>query len=210
MEKITVLVLILLNLLILSGCQKKEVSVSFDSYLLSDTLLVEDLKNSDDQFAFIITESNQTYTQTIYIWDNKLRRELRQELIQLTSLLESETRRVSLFQTVVNLNPLEDFKITLNHRDLMEYPDVNLSSFIISVLFPRSFYIKESELKQSLLDMIIRLETLEEHGDTEVISIQTITNEDIRLNQVDLNVMYRFHDIEDISLWLSLYEEHID
>ena len=124
-------------------------------------------------------------------------------------MLESETRRVSLFQTVVNLNPLEDFKITLNHRDLMEYPDVNLSSFIISVLFPRSFYIK-SELKQSLLDMIIRLETLEEHGDTEVILIQTITNEDIRLNQVDLNVMYRFHDIEDISLWLSLYEEHID
>lgn len=210
MEKITVLVLVLLNLLILSGCQKKEASVSFDSYLLSDTLLVEDLKNSDDQFAFIITESNQTYTQTIYIWDNKLRRELRQELIQLTSLLESETRRVSLFQTVVNLNPLEDFKITLNHRDLMEYPDVNLSSFIISVLFPRSFYIKESELKQSLLDMIIRLETLEEHGDTEVILIQTITNEDIRLYQVDLNVMYRFHDIEDISLWLSLYEEHID
>nr|WIF87798.1 hypothetical protein QOL21_04645 [Acholeplasma laidlawii] len=60
--------------------------------------------------------------------------------------------------------------------NIQDWHESDTSKMIIEFIFPSEFKISSETLYRNIMHMIIRLETLPEHGDTEVIAISTITN----------------------------------
>jgi hypothetical protein len=199
MKKTYSLILLIVSLFMIGGCNAKEETATFDSYLLSDILFGDELKSLDAKFAVEITKSNNIYTQTFFIWNNELRRALRADLILLASKLDFENNRVSSYKTsITKSNESVNIIISMNRKELKSYTESELSTLIIAALLPQSFYSNQNEFLLALFVMIARLETLEEFGDTEVVCLEVKTNESLILSQIDLESLYSLNDFADM------------
>lgn len=161
-------VVLLMLIILLAGCNKIESNIEFESSLFSDRIIVDEVKESDAMLAFRVFEENEMIVQEVLIWKNLTRREVRIDLIKILERLDEKNDKV----IHINLNQL----VNENSSDIGDWHESDTSKMIIEFIFPSEFKISSETLYRNIMHMIIRLETLPEHGDTEVIAISTITN----------------------------------
>jgi hypothetical protein len=180
------LIVLLLFITVLTGCTRLENNIEFESELLSDQLLVDTLKESEALFAFHVIEENNLKTQEVFVWKNSLRTELRNDLLKILEKLDKDNGKI------VKMSLDQFMKEDLNEQDSSYSSET--SRRVIELLFPSEFNISSETLYQNLMHMVIRLETLPQYGDTEVISLKTITDTCLNSNDYENNVIHYVND----------------
>lgn len=168
MKKIISFLLIMFFMIPLAGCVKTEKDIITISSYMIDNQDSDEMLNSDALFAYETSISENICLQIIYVWNNLLRRELRNDLLQIYEAIPKEDENI-----ILNL----DSKVTINSVDIGFKESSELSLAVLKSIFLTETKMNSKELQETLHFMIIRLETLEEFGNTEVIAIQTITKE---------------------------------
>jgi hypothetical protein len=188
MKKIRLIAILFMGVLLIA-CSSQESSISLDSLLLNDVDLVDRLKQDDPLFAFNMSKDGDTYQQTIYLWNNQLRRDLREDLIMLYDLLDETSEKVNDYSLVYD--ELDDrLTFYINNKRVGEIGNSSLTRHIIRSIFPEEFSYTSFEFASQLGEIIIRLETLESYGDTEVICIITETNDELLFAEYELNMIH--------------------
>jgi hypothetical protein len=188
MNKIKVIIILLLCLTLLA-CSSRESNIHLNSSLLNDLELVDRLKQDDPLFAINMSKDGDTYQQTIYIWNNQLRRDLREDLIMIYDLLDETSENVNDYSFIYD--ELDDqLTFYINNKPIGEIGNSSLTRYIIRAIFPKEFSYASFEFASQLGEIIIRLETLESYGDTEVICIITETNDELLFVEYELNMIH--------------------
>ena len=176
MKRILLIVLVLtLGVSVFAGCgNEPEIYASISSYMLgsperndsNDSEIEERLLTSKALFAYQLSTTESSTLQTVYVWDNLLRRELRLDLMQLCEAVPDKDKEITI--SVSN-------EIRIAKKPIEFTPSSELSFAVLKTIFPLELQVNAQTLRQGLREMIIRLETVDYLGDTEVIAIQTIT-----------------------------------
>ncbi|MBN3490081.1 hypothetical protein JV173_00995 [Acholeplasma equirhinis] len=187
----------LLNLFLLSfiliGCNNKFSDTEFDSRLFSDIEIVEEMLASNAFFAYKTEKFGTEFVQEIYIWDNQLRIDLHTDLSVIYERLESEPAIKSV--------SFENYEMFIE-GSLIDIPySSELSREVFHLMFPRNFNVEQLLFKNRIIGMIVRLETLEEFGDTEVIVLETKTTVSMRTKNLETETIYYFDGSEHSMLW---------
>jgi len=171
----SMIVMLMLCLSVFAGCKNEpEKYVFVSSYMLgsldrddpTDQAIEEQLLASKALFAYKLGKTESRTLQTVYVWDNLLRRELRLDLMQLCDAVPDKDKEITL--SVSN-------EIRIAKKQIEFTPTSELSFAVLKTIFPLELQVNAQTLRQGLREMIIRLETVDYLGDTEVIAIQTIT-----------------------------------
>ncbi len=176
MKRLILIVLaLILGISVFAGCKSEpEKYVSVSSYMLgspdrdepTDQEIEERLLASKALFAYKLGKTESRTLQTVYVWDNLLRRELRLDLMQLCDAVPDKDKEITI--SVSN-------EIHIAKKPIEFTPSSELSFAVLKTIFPLELQVNAQTLKQGLRELIIRLETVDYLGDTEVIAIQTIT-----------------------------------
>ena len=176
MKRLILIVLaLILAISVFAGCKNEpDKYVSVSSYMLgspdrddpTDQEIEEQLLASKALFAYKLGKTESRTLQTVYVWDNLLRRELRLDLMQLCEAVPDKDKEITI--SVSN-------EIRIAKKPIEFTPSSELSFAVLKTIFPLELQVNAQTLRQGLREMIIRLETVDYLGDTEVIAIQTIT-----------------------------------
>ncbi len=189
-------------MLCLVGCNQAKSSVEFSSYMIgsigqeekTEDELVERLLSSDALYAYKIDRQGTNTTQIIYVWDNLLRRELRLDIMQIYNAVPDKDKSVTIY---VNA----DGMIKVDDKNIEFAPSSDLSFAVLRAIFPEDSIVNAKEFRNIFREMLVRLETLEQFGDTEVIAIQTVTASQLLLDDTE---------DKEIKLVMSLSETHTE
>lgn len=194
MKKIYIIVILVLSLL-LTSCVSKEETAHFDSFLEGNSEFINEIKLNNPLCSFKSWVLDDTNYQFIFIWDNQLRRDLRDELVDILMRMDRDRNRVDTYQ-VIQIENDSSLNLLMNGKVIHSVGFSELTRFIMLALFPPTFNINSRDFYQQLGIMAIRLETLEILGDTEVICLETETELKLMLSDYEKDVVHRVYDID--------------
>lgn len=87
-------------------------------------------------------------------------------------------------------------KILINNKVIEFEGTTDLTKEVINIMFPNEFNMALNEFYNHIFYVIIRLETLEQHGDTEVIDIVIKTTEELVLSDLEKGRIYYSLELE--------------
>lgn len=168
----------MLLILFLTGCSGDKVAnTTFSSSLLNDEGTYNELITSSALFAYEVKTTDESTFQTIYVWNNLLRRELRLDLKQFITQLDHSNEKVYSISF--------DETLKINNKKLDYTPSSELSKYVVNLLLPHSFNANQSTLYWNFACLSTSLETYESWGVTEVVMLKTTTSIDMILNSTD-------------------------
>ena len=160
------------------GCNKASDNYAFfSSYMVNsqdrdvpdDDMIEEKLLPSEALFAYKLERTESNKIQTVYVWHNLLRRELRLDIMQIYEAMPDKDKDVTISVST-------DGVIKINNKEIAFEPSSELSFAVLRAIIPAEAKINAQTFRRIFREMIIRLETVEYLGDTEVIAIETIAN----------------------------------
>ena len=195
-----ILIILAINLCLLafSGCNKSSENYAFfSSYMLNsqdrndpnDDVIEEMLLPNEALFAYAITKTETDTIQTVYVWHNLLRRELRLDIMQLYDAVPDKDNDITI--------KIDGEIIKINNKVIEFTPSSELSFAVLRAILPIESQVNARSFRRIFREMFIRLETVEPLGDYEVIAIQTIAQNGLLLGNSDFG---------DIKLVTSLDE----
>lgn len=161
-----------------SGCNKASDNYAFfSSYMVNsqdrdvpdDDMIEEKLLPSEALFAYKLERTESNKIQTVYVWHNLLRRELRLDIMQIYDAVPDKNKDVTISVST-------DGIIKINNKEIEFEPSSELSFAVLRAIIPAEAKVNAQTFRRIFREMIIRLETVEYLGDTEVIAIETIAN----------------------------------
>ena len=161
-----------------SGCNKASDNYAFfSSYMVNsqdrdvpdDDMIEEMLLPSEALFAYKLERTESNKIQTVYVWHNLLRRELRLDIMQIYDAVPDKDKDVTISVST-------DGVIKINNKEIAFEPSSELSFAVLRAIIPLEAKVNAQTFRRIFREMIIRLETVEYLGDTEVIAIETIAN----------------------------------
>ena len=161
-----------------SGCNKASDNYAFfSSYMVNsqdrdvpdDDMIEEKLLPSEALFAYKLERTESNKIQTVYVWHNLLRRELRLDIMQIYEAMPDKDKDVTISVST-------DGVIKINNKEIAFEPSSELSFAVLRAIIPAEAKINAQTFRRIFREMIIRLETVEYLGNTEVIAIETIAN----------------------------------
>ena len=161
-----------------SGCNKASDNYAFfSSYMVNsqdrdvpdDDMIEEMLLPSEALFAYKLERTESNKIQTVYVWHNLLRRELRLDIMQIYDAVPDKDKDVTISVST-------DGVIKINNKEIAFEPSSELSFAVLRTIIPLEAKVNAQTFRRIFREMIIRLETVEYLGDTEVIAIETIAN----------------------------------
>ena len=161
-----------------SGCNKASDNYAFfSSYMVNsqdrdvpdDDMIEEKLLSSEALFAYKLERTESNKIQTVYVWHNLLRRELRLDFMQIYEAMPDKDKDVTISVST-------DGVIKINNKEIAFEPSSELSFAVLRAIIPAEAKVNAQTFRRIFREMIIRLETVEYLGDTEVIAIETIAN----------------------------------
>ena len=161
-----------------SGCNKASDNYAFfSSYMVNsqdrdvpdDDMIEEKLLPSEALFAYKLERTESNKIQTVYVWHNLLRRELRLDIMRIYEAMPDKDKDVTISVST-------DGVIKINNKEIAFEPSSELSFAVLRAIIPAEAKVNAQTFRRIFREMIIRLETVEYLGDTEVIAIETIAN----------------------------------
>ena len=181
--------LIIITCLLFSGCsQAKSETVSISSYMIGNEIR-DSLLSSNSLFAYEISKTETETTQIVYVWNNLLRRQLWVDLQQIYDNIPNEEKII----TIEN-----DAVIKIDHKEINYESSSDLSRAVLNAILPKVSNVQAKSFRRELRDMIIRLETVDYLGDTEVIVLKTIANEEMRLGNCENGTVQLVYDLSNV------------
>ena len=181
--------LIIITCLLFSGCsQAKSETVSISSYMIGNEIR-DSLLLSNSLFAYEISKTETETTQIVYVWNNLLRRQLWVDLQQIYDNIPNEEKII----TIEN-----DAVIKIDHKEINYESSSDLSRAVLNAILPKVSNVQAKSFRRELRDMIIRLETVDYLGDTEVIVLKTIANEEMRLGNCEDGKIQLVYDLSNV------------
>ncbi|HOE15420.1 MAG TPA: hypothetical protein PLE59_00920 [Bacteroidales bacterium] len=182
-KKLFTIVLLIATVFYLVGCDRNLNSTwSIESSLYNVQEVVDDFKSSEAKYAVEINKEENQWVQHVYIWNNELRRDLRNDLIQIVVQVNDSINKTVSFEF--------GDKIVINNKYIEFDASSDLTEEIIGIIFPKKFSASLNDFWTEINYLIIRLETLEYFGDTEVINIQIKTTEELLLYHLEKGKTY--------------------
>ena len=187
-----------------SGCNKASDNYAFlSSYMLNsqdrnvpdDDVVEEMLLPSEALFAYKIDRTESNKVQTVYVWHNLLRRELRLDIMQIYDAVPDKDKDISISIST-------DGIIKINNKEIEFEPSSELSFAVLRAIIPANAKVNAQTIRRVFREMIIRLETVEYLGDTEVIAIETIANTGFYLDNINVSstgFIKQVMSLEDIT-----------
>ena len=187
-----------------SGCNKASDNYAFlSSYMLNsqdrnvpdDDVVEEMLLPSEALFAYKIDRTESNKVQTVYVWHNLLRRELRLDIMQIYDAVPDKDKDISISIST-------DGIIKINNKEIEFEPSSELSFAVLRAILPANAKVNAQTIRRVFREMIIRLETVEYLGDTEVIAIETIANTGFYLDNINVSstgFIKQVMSLEDIT-----------
>ena len=161
-----------------SGCNKASDNYAFfSSYMVNsqdrdvpdDDMIEEKLLPSEALFAYKLERTESNKIQTVYVWHNLLRRELRLDIMQIYEAMPDKDKDVTISIST-------DGIIKIDNKEIAFEASSELSFAVLRAIIPAEAKVNAQTFRRIFREMIIRLETVEYLGDTEVIAIETIAN----------------------------------
>ena len=161
-----------------SGCNKASDNYAFfSSYMVNsqdrdvpdDDMIEEKLLPSEALFAYKLERTESNKIQTVYVWHNLLRRELRLDIMQIYEAMPDKDKDVTISIST-------DGIIKIDNKEIAFEASSELSFAVLRAIIPAESKVNAQTFRRIFREMIIRLETVEYLGDTEVIAIETIAN----------------------------------
>ena len=181
--------MIIIICLLFSGCsQVKSETVSISSYMIGNEIR-DSLLSSNSLFAYEISKTGTETTQVVYVWNNLLRRQLWVDLQQIYNNIPNEEKIIIIENDVV---------IKINHKEIDYESSSDLSRAVLNAILPKVSNVQAKSFRRELRDMIIRLETVDYLGDTEVIVLKTIANEEMRLGICEDSKIQLVYDLSNV------------
>jgi len=181
--------MIIIICLLFSGCsQVKSETVSISSYMIGNEIR-DSLLSSNSLFAYEISKTETEITQVVYVWNNLLRRQLWVDLQQIYKYIPNEEKIVTIENDVV---------IKIDHKEINYESSSDLSRAVLNAILPKVSNVQAKSFRRELRDMIIRLETVDYLGDTEVIVLKTIANEEMRLGNCENGTVQLVYDLSNV------------
>lgn len=186
-----------------SGCNKASDNYAFfSSYMVNsqdrdvpdDDMIEEKLLPSEALFAYKLERTESNKIQTVYVWHNLLRRELRLDIMQIYEAMPDKDKDVTISVST-------DGVIKINNKEIAFEPSSELSFAVLRAIIPAEAKINAQTFRRIFREMIIRLETVEYLGDTEVIAIETIANTGFYLDNTNSSTEFirEVMSLEDIT-----------
>ena len=132
-------------------------------------MIEEKLLPSEALFAYKLERTESNKIQTVYVWHNLLRRELRLDIMQIYEAMPDKDKDVTISIST-------DGIIKIDNKEIAFEPSSELSFAVLRAIIPAEAKVNAQTFRRIFREMIIRLETVEYLGDTEVIAIETIAN----------------------------------
>ena len=161
-----------------SGCYRASDNYAFfSSYMVNsqdrdvpdDDMIEEKLLPSEALFAYKLERTESNKIQTVYVWHNLLRRELRLDIMQIYEAMPDKDKDVTISIST-------DGIIKIDNKEIAFEASSELSFAVLRAIIPAEAKVKAQTFRRISREMIIRLETVEYLGDTEVIAIETTAN----------------------------------
>ena len=161
-----------------SGCNRASDNYAFfSSYMVNsqdrdvpdDDMIEEKLLPSEALFAYKLERTESNKIQTVYVWHNLLRRELRLDIMQIYDAVPDKDKDITISVST-------DGIIKINNKEIAFEPSSELSFAVLRAIIPAEAKVNAQTFRRIFREMIIRLETVEYLGNTEVIAIETIAN----------------------------------
>ena len=187
-----------------SGCNKASDNYAFfASYMVNsqdrdvpdDDMIEEKLLPSEALFAYKLERTESNKIQTVYVWHNLLRRELRLDIMQIYEAMPDKDKDVTISVST-------DGVIKINNKEIAFEPSSELSFAVLRAIIPAEAKVNAQAFRRIFREMIIRLETVEYLGDTEVIAIETIANTGFYLDNINVSstgFIKQVMSLEDIT-----------
>lgn len=187
-----------------SGCNKTSDNYAFlSSYMINsqdrnvpdDDMVEEMLLPSEALFAYKIDRTESNKVQTVYVWHNLLRRELRLDIMQIYDAVPDKDKDITISIST-------DGIIKINNKEIEFEPSSELSFAVLRAIIPANAKVNVQTIRRVFREMIIRLETVEYLGDTEVIAIETIANTGFYLDNINVSstgFIRQVMSLEDIT-----------
>ena len=187
-----------------SGCNKASDNYAFlSSYMLNsqdrnvpdDDVVEEMLLPNEALFAYKIDRTESNKVQTVYVWHNLLRRDLRLDIMQIYEAVPDKDKDITISIST-------DGIIKINNKEIEFEPSSELSFAVLRAILPANAKVNAQTILRVFREMIIRLETVEYLGDTEVIAIETIANTGFYLDNINVSstgVIRQVMSLEDIT-----------
>ena len=187
-----------------SGCNKASDNYAFfASYMVNsqdrdvpdDDMIEEKLLPSEALFAYKLERTESNKIQTVYVWHNLLRRELRLDIMQIYDAVPDKDKDVTISVST-------DGVIKINNKEIAFEPSSELSFAVLRAIIPAEAKVNAQAFRRIFREMIIRLETVEYLGDTEVIAIETIANTGFYLDNINVSstgFIKQVMSLEDIT-----------
>ena len=204
MKRIALLIFaIALGLCVFSGCnQSNENHASFSSYLLTgpnrndpnDEIIREMLLPNDALFAYSISMTETDTVQTVYVWHNLLRRELRLDIMQIYNAVPDKDKNIII--------EIDGDIIKIDHRAIDFQPSSELSFAVLRAILPTESQVNAKTFRHTFREMFIRLEADERLGDYEVIAIQTTAKNELLLknpNSEEIQLVISLDEITELA-----------
>ena len=188
MKKSLMMLMIIICFLLLGCSQTKSETASFSSYMI-DNEITDSLLSSDGLFAYEISKTETDTIQVLYIWNNLLRRQLRLDLQQIYDNIPNEEKIV----TIEN-----DIALKIDNKEIDFESTSDLSRVVLNAILPKVSNVQAKSFRRELQDMIIRLETLESLGDTEVIVLKTTASEGMLLENCENGTVKLVYDLSNV------------
>lgn len=186
-----------------SGCNKASDNYAFfSSYMVNsqdrdvpdDDMIEEKLLPSEALFAYKLERTESNKIQTVYVWHNLLRRELRLDIMQIYDAVPDKDKDITISIST-------DGIIKINNKEIEFEPSSELSFAVLRAIIPAEAKVNAKTFRRIFREMIIRLETVEYLGDTEVIAIETIANTGFYLDNTNSSTDFirEVMSLEDIT-----------
>ena len=187
-----------------SGCNKASDNYAFfSSYMVNsqdrdvpdDDMIEEKLLPSEALFAYKLERTESNKIQTVYVWHNLLRRELRLDIMQIYEAMPDKDKDVTISIST-------DGIIKIDNKEIAFEASSELSFAVLRAIIPAESKVNAQTFRRIFREMIIRLETVEYLGDTEVIAIETIANTGFYLDNINVSstgFIKQVMSLEDIT-----------
>jgi hypothetical protein len=207
MKKFMIFTIVLYFMFMIQGCERlsDDVEITAGKTPTSEEALeIQSLQEEGYLFAVkISTDLEGRNTQTLYIWDQQLRIDLHDLLI--------DTMNQVMDLSKINLR----FEIDIDHdivmtasRYMVMQSDINLEGLLMASMFPIEFNVSKSQFVMDMAPVVAYIEANMHSGSLEIIWVKTVSNQSMLIQNASMvdNEVYAFNDLDEYLTFLGMSE----
>jgi hypothetical protein len=207
MKKTVLLLVVFCLMLLISSCTQE-----VDDYAITagssptteEQLVIDPLQEEGYLFAVKFhTDSIGMNVQTLYLWDNQLRSDMQDSLIEMMNQIVDFSISVLEFSIEIN----QDITISVSGTEVLE-SEMSLDAFLVASMFPNGLKISRIQLINYMAPVVASIETSPVSGSEEIVWVKTLSDLSFMIQNASIveNEIYGFKTLDEYLIFLGIGE----